>query len=157
MEVIHTTKLADEHRKAIFTLWNTEYPEQLQYKDLNGLNAYISNLPGAKHFLYLENGSILGWAFKFPRESETWFAVILNSSIHKKGIGTLLLDKLKEDESALNGWVVDHDQYFRTNGEAYQSPLNFYLKNHFSIDRTLRLESSQLSAAKIRWQASPIR
>jgi len=153
MEVIHTTELTDEQRTAIFTLWNEEYPGQLKYKDLDGLDIYISNLPAAKHFIYLEHGVILGWAVKFSRESDTWFAIVLNSSIHNKGIGTLLLDKLKDGENSLSGWVVDHNQYLRANGQAYPSPLNFYLKNNFSIDQTLRLESPQLSAVKVRWQA----
>jgi hypothetical protein len=152
MEVIHTTELTNEQRNRILVLWNKEYPDQLKYKDLNGLNTYISNLPGAKHLLYMENSNVLGWAFKFFRESETWFAIILDGSIHKKGIGTLLLNKLKDNESALSGWVVDHNTYLKTNGEIYCSPLNFYLKNDFSITMDLRLESPQLSAAKIKWE-----
>jgi len=156
MRVIHTGELTNDQKNAIMKLWNNEYPDQLNYRDLTDLNSYLSSLPGAQHFLCVRDSDILGWAFKFSRESETWFAIILDSSIQKQGFGTLLLDKLKADEKALSGWVVDHDRYLKTNGDTYLSPLNFYLKNGFGVNRQLRLESAQLSAAMVRWQARPV-
>jgi GNAT superfamily N-acetyltransferase len=156
MRVIHTDDLTDDQKNAIMKLWNNEYPDQLNYQDLTDLNSYLSNLPGAQHFLCIREGSILGWAFKFSRDSETWFAIILDSSIQKQGIGTHLLDKLKADEKTLTGWVVDHDRYLKINGETYQSPLNFYLKNGFGVNRHLRMESPQLSAAMVKWQARAV-
>jgi GNAT superfamily N-acetyltransferase len=156
MKVIHTSELTDDQKNAIMKLWNNEYPDQLNYRDLTDLNAYLSTLPGAQHFLCVRDNDILGWAFKFSRESDTWFAIILDSCIHRQGIGTLLLDKLKTDEKALSGWVVDHDWYLKTNGDTYRSPLNFYLKNGFGVNRQLRLESPQLSAALVKWQARPV-
>lgn len=137
-------------------LWNQEYPLQLKYKTIENLDGYLSSLTGADHFLYTgESGEILGWAFKFSRESVKWFAIILDSSIHKQGIGTLLLDQLKNHEAELSGWVVDHNDYTRANGETYISPLAFYLKNGFKILADQRLESPQLSAAKITWTTDP--
>jgi GNAT superfamily N-acetyltransferase len=156
MRVIHTDDLTDDQKNAIMKLWNNEYPDQLNYQDLTDLNSYLSNLPGAQHFLCIREGNILGWAFKFSRDSETWFAIILDSSIQKQGIGTHLLDKLKADEKTLTGWVVDHDRYLKINGETYQSPLNFYLKNGFGVNRHLRMESPQLSAAMVKWQARAV-
>ena len=156
MRVIHTDELTDDQKNAIMKLWNNEYPDHLNYQDLTDLNSYLSNLPGAQHFLCIKEDIILGWAFKFSRESETWFAIILDSSIQKQGIGTHLLDKLKTNEKALTGWVVDHDRYLKINGETYQSPLNFYLKNGFGVNRHLRMESPQLSAAMVKWQARPV-
>jgi GNAT superfamily N-acetyltransferase len=156
MRVIHTSELTVDQKSAIMKLWNKEYPGQLNYQDLTDLNEYLSNLPGAQHFLCVSDTDILGWAFKFSREAETWFAIILDSSIQRQGIGTRLLDQLKADEKALSGWVVDHDRYLKTNGDTYLSPLNFYLKNGFGVNRQLRLESPQLSAALVKWQARPV-
>lgn len=153
MTVIHTIELTEEQKIGILNLWNNEYPDQLNYRDLNGLNSYLSDLPGARHYLCMKDNEILGWAFKFSRDTETWFAIILDSSIQKQGVGTLILNKLKADEITLSGWVVDHDRYLKINGETYYSPLNFYLKNGFGVNRQLRLESPQLSAAMIKWQS----
>lgn len=152
MRVIHTDELTEKQKRAILKLWNNEYPDQLSHKDLAGLNAYLSNIPSAQHYLCMKTTRILGWAFKFSRDAETWFAIILDSSIQKQGIGTMMLEKLKTNEKALSGWVVDHDLYHKANGETYHSPLSFYLKNGFGVNRQLRLESPQLSAALIKWQ-----
>ncbi|MCX2477544.1 GNAT family N-acetyltransferase [Pedobacter sp. MC2016-15] len=156
MRVIHTSELTNIQKKAIMKLWNNEYPDQLNYRNLTDLNSYLATLPGAMHFLCVRDAEILGWAFKFSRDAETWFAIILDSKIHKQGVGTMLLDILKADENALTGWVVDHDRYLKINGDAYPSPLNFYLKNGFGVNRQLRLESAHLSAAMVKWQARPV-
>ncbi|MET1054928.1 MAG: GNAT family N-acetyltransferase [Pedobacter sp.] len=156
MTVIHTIELSEEQKNGILNLWNNEYPDQLNYKDIADLDCYLANLPGARHFICMLDQAILGWAFKFSREAETWFAIILDSSIQKQGVGTLLLNKLKTDEYTLTGWVVDHDRYLKTNGQTYYSPLNFYLKNGFGVNRQLRLESPQLSAAMIKWQSRQV-
>ncbi|CAM4346295.1 hypothetical protein SAMN06265348_112144 [Pedobacter westerhofensis] len=156
MRVIHTDVLTEKQKKAILKLWNNEYPDQLNYKDLTDLDSYLSNLPGAQHFLCMKNTKVMGWAFKFSRDTETWFAIILDGSIQKQGVGTMMLDQLKTGEKALTGWVVDHDQYLKTNGETYQSPLSFYLKNGFGVNRQLRLESPKLSAAMVKWQSRQV-
>lgn len=154
MKLIHTNELNDTQKAAVMQLWNQEYPLQLKYETITDLDHYLSGLPGAEHFLYTgESGEIFGWAFKFSRESVKWFAIIIDSTIHKQGIGTLLLDQLKDQETTLSGWVVDHNSYALTNGKAYVSPLAFYLKNGFKVLAGQRVESSRLSAAKIIWNA----
>lgn len=133
-------------------LWNREYPNQLKHDQLTDLEQYLDQLTDPYHYLYTnDTDDILGWAFKFARDGEKWFAVILDSSLHKKGIGTFLLDQVKDQEKSLHGWVVEHDNYRRSDGETYPSPLNFYLKNGFKIIEEIRLESSKLSAVKITW------
>jgi hypothetical protein len=83
---------------------------------------------------------------------EIWFAIIVDSRCHKIGIGTLLLDALKQDSEVLNGWVTDHDRYMKTSCARYLSPLVFYRKNSFEVLHDTRLEIEKLSAVKIRWQ-----
>jgi GNAT superfamily N-acetyltransferase len=154
MKVIYSPWLNDEQKSAVLKLWNQEYPDQLQYKTRDDLDSYLSHLQDAAHFLYTgSSNEVLGWAFKFSRESARWFAVILDSSIHKKGIGTLLLNKLKDQETELHGWVVDHDSYLKSDAQVYFSPLAFYLKNEFKVIEGVRLESPLLSAAKIIWRS----
>jgi len=99
-----------------------------------------------------EFNQILGWAFVFVREKENWFGIILNSKQQGKGFGTLLLKELKKCKSSLNGWVIDHSNDIKQNGELYSSPLDFYLKNEFLVDKNIRLENNAISAVKIKWE-----
>lgn len=47
--------------------------------------------------------------------------------------------------------VIDHDKDIKANGKQYMSPLNFYLKQGFTIIEDERLELATLSAVKIVW------
>lgn len=62
-----------------------------------------------------------------------------------------MLNKLKEDEAVLNGWVIDHDSDKKLNGNYYKSPIEFYQKNGFEIIAETRLELDIMSAVKIKW------
>ena len=62
-----------------------------------------------------------------------------------------MLDKLKENENTLNGWVIDHNSDKKLNGNFYQSPLEFYIKNGFETLSETRLELEIMSAVKIKW------
>lgn len=153
MHIINTRMLNEDQQTAAFKLWNTEYPEQLMMKTRADFEQYLSTLTAANHFLLIGNtGEISGWAFKFTRESALWFAVILDSSKHRKGFGSMLLNHIKDQETELNGWVVDHDDYLLYDGARYLSPLNFYRKNGFTVIEDIRLESPHLSALKISWK-----
>jgi GNAT superfamily N-acetyltransferase len=148
----HHSNLTQAHKESIFELWNAEYPQQLGFQALASLDDYLSNLNDQSHYFALdENNKVQGWAFVFERENEKWFAMILNRSIHGKGIGTSLLNLLKENETILNGWVIDNATYERADGSGYPSPLLFYLKKDFIMHPEIRLETPELSAIKITW------
>ena len=152
MKIFFTDTLTSEQKTKVYRLWNNEYPAQLRMESIADLDQYLSALVDASHILYTGSDSeILGWAFKFFRDEEKWFAVILDSSIHKKGIGSVLLHHLKENEDELNGWVIDHDNYKKSNLETYQSPIQFYIKNGFRLLENTCAESAKLSAVKILW------
>ena len=134
-------------------LWNDEFPEKLNYQTLADFESYLSNLEDQFHILMLDNNqNIKGWYFDFIRDAERWFAIILNTEMSGKGYGTQLLNLAKEKEPVLNGWVIDHENDKKRNGETYTSPLNFYLKNGFELLPNNRLELEKLSAVKIRWE-----
>lgn len=63
----------------------------------------------------------------------------------------MLLDKVKEFENELNGWVMDHENDLKASGDIYLSPIRFYLKNDFEILNEIRLETEIMSAVKIKW------
>lgn len=153
MQIFETTYLDAGQRDAVFELWNSECPVKLQYQSVAQFDTYLNALTDGHHYLLCTvGGSVLGWAFAFLRDGERWFAILLHNECQRKGWGTALLNKLKENEPELNGWVVDHDRYFKQNGAVYHSPLQFYCMNDFKLCPEIRLEIEVLSAAKISWK-----
>jgi hypothetical protein len=61
------------------------------------------------------------------------------------------LDELKKNNSVLNGWATDHQNDLKQNKDPYISPIDFYIKNGFVINTSIRIESDKISAVKIRW------
>ena len=152
MTFFQTPELSKTLRKEILTLWNREYPVELNYKNEIELDKYIEGLIEASHLLVFdESSNMVGWYFDFIRDKERWFAIILDGKAQGKGCGTQVLNYAKQNNSELNGWVIDVDGYKKVNGELYKSPLQFYLKNGFEIQGNKRLEDEKISAIKIRW------
>jgi hypothetical protein len=154
MKIAHTQTLTPQQKTDVTLLWNQEYPAQLKLAILRDFEDYLSKLIDVSHILYTGiDDQVLGWAFKFSRNQEKWFAIILDRSIHQQGIGSTLLNLLQENETVLNGWVIDHGQYKKSSQETYGSPLGFYLKNGFTVIADDRLDTPVLSAVRIRWTA----
>ncbi len=152
MEFLKRTKLSKKEKKAIFTLWNKEYPENLSYTSLTDFEDYLQNLSDQSHILLIdENKNIKGWYFDFIRDKEKWFAIILHSEVKGIGLGSEMLKLAKGKEKILNGWVIDHNGDKKKTGEIYKSPLSFYLKNGFKKLPDQRLELEKISAVKIQW------
>lgn len=81
----------------MFDFWNSEYPERLVYTELSEFEKYLDGLSELKHFLLVDDvNEMQGWAFNFEREEENWFGIIINSKVHKRGLGTFLLNELKK-------------------------------------------------------------
>ncbi|MDQ8143144.1 GNAT family N-acetyltransferase [Chryseobacterium sp. CFS15] len=153
MKITTTHQLNQVQKEQVLQLWNNEYPEKLTYKNMAGFESYLEKLNEVKHFLLANNDEkIQGWAITFKRENETWFAIILSENLHGKDWGTKVLNELKQNKKALNGWVIDHSDDKKRNGSFYKSPLEFYLKNGFEVLSDTRLELKIMSAVKIKWK-----
>jgi GNAT superfamily N-acetyltransferase len=153
MRTFITSYLSLPQKDTIRELWNREYPQQLSFTDGRTLEDYLLDLRDPFHFLVEDEGQqIIAWAFLFEREKETWFSMIVKSNWQGRSIGRSLIQLLKERSTVLNGWVIDHNNYKKQNGEIYISPLPFYLKNKFDICPDTRLETDLLSAVKIQWK-----
>ena len=153
MQFIKTLKLSKSQKQEICDLWNNEYPEKLNYRNLADFENYLKNLSKQSHIIMVDKDhNIKGWYFDFIRENKKWFAIILDSKFQGKGLGKKMLNLVKEKESELNGWVIDHSNDKKQNGEIYESPLSFYLKNGFEILVKNRLENEKISAVKIKWK-----
>lgn len=152
MNITEVLQLNPDTRTSLMQLWNKEYPVQLQWHDLAGFDTYLAGLEKVMHLLVTDSANQLaGWAFSFERESETWFAVIIDQSVQKQGLGTKLLAAIKARNKVLNGWVIDHDRDRTLSGAAYRSPLSFYLKNGFIVVPGIHLTTEKISAVKIRF------
>lgn len=150
MKIVSKSDVSFEEKEIIFQLWNNEYPEKISYNSIEDLETYLNNLADLNHyFIYDDFNEIKGWAITFTRESEKWFAIIINSKIKNKGFGTQLLNHLKSVENNLSGWVIDHNNDLKSDGTSYVSPLHFYLKNGFSICEGIRIETDKISVIKI--------
>lgn len=153
MKIIETEILSLEQKLALFDLWNSQYPEKIGYREISEFEVYLKGLEETNHLLLADElNQIFGWAFSFVREQEDWFGIIVNSKNKGKGFGTLLLKELKNKKPSLNGWVIDNSNNVKQNGEMYWSPIDFYFKNGFSVDKNIRMENDKISAVKIRWK-----
>ena len=150
MERIVTPRLTKLQKEEIMQLWNKEYPKELVYDNLEEFDAYLDKLSNKSHTLIAAGQKIKGWCLDFTRENEKWFAMIIHSSVQGQGFGTALLHAAKQKTAVLNGWVIADNTYRKLNGEAYNSPLEFYIKNGFKII-TGEILDAKISAVKIRW------
>jgi GNAT superfamily N-acetyltransferase len=153
MKVIQSKELSPDEKLIIMGIWNKEYPVNLNHESLSEFESYLLNLKGRNHRILLDSeDKVKGWCFDFRRDNERWFAMILDSGIQGKGHGTDLLNELKKQNEVLNGWVIDHNNDLKANGDSYLSPLEFYLKNGFEVISNTRLELDEISAVKIKWE-----
>ena len=155
MDILKTNALSAVQKEAILHLWNKEYPAQLSFPSLQELEHYLRAVTKPQHYIFTHYTlPCAGWAFAFEREGECWFALIVDTALQRTGMGTALLHALKDDYPVLNGWVTDHNNYLKSNGEIYHSPKGFYAKNGFTFCEEQRLETGKLSAVKIQWSRS---
>jgi hypothetical protein len=64
----------------------------------------------------------------------------------------MLIDKLKAGHDELYGWVIDHNNDLKMNGDYYLSPMDFYLNKGFNILYENRIENEMIRAVLIKWQ-----
>lgn len=154
MRIIEKEVLSLDEKETLCKLWNNEYPEKLSYNTIEEFDSYLNGLSNTKHYLLIDvTNKINGWAFAFLRDGEDWFAIIVDNQTQGKGKGSMLLQELKKEKNNLNGWVVDHENDMKQNGEQYKSPLLFYIKNGFIICNGTRIENEKISAVKINWKS----
>jgi ribosomal protein S18 acetylase RimI-like enzyme len=152
--ISQNTNLDFQTKEHLFNLWNEECPEKLTHKNIEEFEDHFLKRENSKHFIVTnQETKIVGWAYCFDRDNEKWFAIILSNKIQGKGIGRKLLEKLKQTESTLNGWVIDHNNDKKNNGQTYISPIAFYQKCNFEILENIRIENEKLNAVKIKWTA----
>ena len=151
MHIINTRELNSVQKETLYTLWNAEYPVNLNYATPSDFENYLNGLVNTTHYFLMADDTIMGWSFTFDRNGEKWFGLILDTSIHQKGYGTIMLNEIKQHETNLYGWVMDHNRDVKINGQPYNTPLGFYLKNGFTTYPDIRIDTEKISAVKIGW------
>ncbi len=145
-EIIIANKITTDQFNQINNLWNQEYPKNLNNrfgKLLDGINTY------EHHLSVNDTNEIIAWAVVFLRDEEFWFSILVHSKHQGKGYGKMLINSLKQKHNKLNGWVIDHNNDLKVNGDPYRSPMQFYLKNGFKVIPEERIEADIISAVKI--------
>lgn len=152
MNFIRRKNLTLGQKKELFELWNNEYPRSLKYNNISELDDYLKKLEDPNHILLIdEKDKIKGWYSDFIRDNEKWFLAILNSENQGQKFGTHIIELAKEVNEELNGWIITSDNYLKTNGQYYKSPVDFYRKQDFQILKDIKLVTNQISAIKIKW------
>jgi hypothetical protein len=149
MKIAKTKTLNSKQYHQINQLWNDEYPIKLRDRFpilLEGATNY--------HHYVIEDSKqhVIAWAVDFEKENQIRFSIIVSSSQQGKGLGGLLINKLKAEHKEFYGWVIDHNDDVKSNGERYQTPLPFYLKHGFEILHEERIESEMIRAVKVKYQ-----
>lgn len=152
LSIVEEKKLSDTQLQTLRNLWNREYPAALVYKRPEDFVLYVRRLENVRHYLLKDESSIIyGWAFDFDREQEKWFGILVDGEMQGKGYGSLLMQKLKENNVSLNGWMIDRETDVKSNGENYKSPAKFYRAQQFALLPHERMGFDKISAIKITW------
>jgi RimJ/RimL family protein N-acetyltransferase len=146
MEIVKIKKLNNHQFQQIHLLWNEEYPIKL--KDRFGL--LLEGVENYNHYLIEQNNRIIAWAVDFEKEQETRFSIIVGNDYKGKGLGSLLLKRLKRDLGEFYGWVIDHNNDLKQDGTFYISPLNFYIKNGLEVMPDDRHDTEMIRAVKVK-------
>ncbi|MBX3163363.1 MAG: GNAT family N-acetyltransferase [Bacteroidetes bacterium] len=149
--MVHAKSLSPKQAKQINDLWNEEYPLNLKDK----FHLLLQGTEKYNHYVIEDtNNNVIAWATDFERENATWFSIIVSSEYKGKGLGKLLIEKLKSENTEFYGWVIDHNKNLKSNGEHYKTPMPFYLKQGFEILSDVRMETDIISAVKIKWKCN---
>ena len=146
MEIIKIKKLDAPQYQQINKLWNDEYPIKL--KDRFGL--LLDGVEKFNHYIVEQENKIVAWAVDFEKDNEIRFSIIVANTHQGKGLGSLLLNRLKADLGEFYGWVIDHNNDLKHDGTFYHSPLNFYIKNGLEIMEQHRLDTEMIKAVKVK-------
>lgn len=151
MEITQTTILSNVQSEQINSLWNAEYP--LKLKDRFPI--LLEGTTWHNHYLVEDsNRVIIAWALMFEHSNQIRFSIIVSKEHQEKELGKILLDHLKATYDEFFGWIIDHNNDLKLDGENYTSPLPFYLKQGFEIIPNQRIDTEMIQAVLVGWKKS---
>ncbi len=153
MKIITQNHLSPEQKETALRIWNTEYPVKLVMPGMEQFDKFLDTITDKEYYLLLNaDNNIAGWATAFTTGPVRSFFIMIDGAYHGKGYGTQLLDHIKQHNTKLFAWAIDHDEDVKPDGSPYPSPIAFYRKNGFTVNEDLRLENELLSAVNILWE-----
>lgn len=146
--IIKTSILSQSQSEQIHRAWNDEYPIKLN----NRFGLLLIDSTSFMHYI-VENDKqkIVAWGVMFEKEDERRFSILVVSNYKGQGLGKKLIDAFKKDYPIFYGWVIDHDNDVKMNGEQYISPLPFYIKLGFTILKEQRIDTEMIAAVKVKF------
>lgn len=155
MEIITSGTLTPDQKEQIVNLWNTEYPKALSLAGVAAFDEYLAKLLDKHYLLIVKQGTVLGWLVSFLRDGERCFAMLLNSQVQGRGLGLSLLNKAKEYNEELIGWVIDTNDHLKRDGTGYKSPIGFYSKAGFEIFYDITTRKNEINGIRVKWRRQP--
>jgi GNAT superfamily N-acetyltransferase len=144
--IIKTKELSLNQVEQINQVWNDEYPIKLN----NRFRILLNDAKSYMHYIIEnEKQEIIAWGVMFEKEDEHRFSILVVKKYQGQELGKQLIDSFKKDYPIFFGWVIDHDNDVKINGEKYVSPLPFYLKHGFKILNEQRIDTEMISAVKV--------
>lgn len=95
---------------------------------------------------------MLAWGAYFEKDSEIRFSIIVRENQQGNGLGSMIIERIKDDLDEFYGWVIDHDTDKKANSEFYQSPLEFYIRHGFEVLTDVRIDTDMIRAVKIHYK-----
>tara|TARA_B110000046_G_scaffold140743_1_gene147318 strand:- start:3631 stop:4089 length:459 start_codon:yes stop_codon:yes gene_type:complete len=130
--------------------WDSEYPSVLHHHS-DPFNQYLQSLVNLQHTVVKDDDqNFCAWYFKFDRHDERQFGIIVYKNYPRNGLGKVFIENAKLTNKPPFAWVVDSNKYKKEDETHYISPLNFYLKNGFSLTHE-RWGSEKIKTVKITW------
>jgi GNAT superfamily N-acetyltransferase len=152
MEIVNTDSLTTEQKEQLVKLWNDQYPKALSLAGVQGFDEYLEKLLDKHHLLLLDHGKVLGWLIYFMRDGERCFAMLLDTLLQGKGMGSALLRNAMEYNAELVGWVIDTNEHLKNDGSFYKSPVEFYKKVGFETIQDVATVKNGIKGVRVRWQ-----
>ncbi|KAF2506618.1 hypothetical protein [Flavobacterium foetidum] len=85
MKVVHQNSFSEQEKETLWQLRNSEYPIQFGHETFQEFESYCNALVKTENYILIDSRNVIqGWAYTFLRDSEVWFAIMLNSEIQKK-------------------------------------------------------------------------
>lgn len=153
MKIETQSQLMSEDESSIFNVWNSVYPREVCFNTNGDFSTFLSALAAQTHLIIRdEQRNLLGWLMLFDREGARFFVLLVGEGQSKKGIGTSLVREMMRLEAEVQGWVVPHSHYQRSDGAPYISPMPFYKKLGFEELDEVRAKNG-LETVRIRWRS----